>query len=467
MLADRLSTEYKKGVDSFLEFTIENVKDSNLIPCPCIKCGNLQKIGVKKIKEHLYFNGIDQSYKQWIWHSEKVLITGFSSKKSIRDDYELDLNDDLFEMIDDAQYETDVDPIKFQSLLNDAEKPIYPGCTKFTKLSALLKLYNLKARHGWSDKSFSDLLALLGEMLPNDNEMPHSFYEAKKTLCSLGMQYDKIHACPNDCILYRKKFKDAICCPVCGEPRWQQNKNSEEIKVGTPAKVLWYIPLIPRFTRLFRNREHAKDLIWHANERIEDGKLRHPADSPAWKTIDYKWPSFGSDPRNLRLGLSADGINPHTTLSSKYSCWPVMLVIYNLPPWLCMKRKFTLLTMLISGPRQPGNDIDVYLAPLIDDLNSLWNDGVKAYDAYKDEDFTLKDVLLWTINDFPAYGNLSGFSTKGYKACPICDEKTSCQFLTHARKLSYMGHRRFLPRKHIYRNWKKAFNSSQEFELAP
>ena len=41
MLADRLSTEYKKGVDSFLEFAIENVKDSNLIPCPCIKCGNL------------------------------------------------------------------------------------------------------------------------------------------------------------------------------------------------------------------------------------------------------------------------------------------------------------------------------------------------------------------------------------------------------------------------------------------
>ena len=108
--------------------------------------------------------------------------------------------------------------------------------------------------------------------------------------------------------------------------------------------------------------------------------------------------------------------------------------------------------MLISWPKQPGNDIDVYLAPLIDDLNNLWNDGVKAYDAYKDEDFTLKAVLLWTINDFPAYGNLSGFSTKGYKACPIYDEKTSCQFLTHARKLSYMGRRRFLPHKHVYRN---------------
>ena len=77
-----------------------------------------------------------------------------------------------------------------------------------------------------------------------------------------------------------------------------------------------------------------------------------------------------------------------------------MLVIYNFPPWLCMKKKFTFLTLLISGPRQPGNDIDVYLAPLIDDLNTLWNEGVQAYDAYKQETFNLKAMLLWTVNDF-------------------------------------------------------------------
>ena len=62
---------------------------------------------------------------------------------------------------------------------------------------------------------------------------------------------------------------------------------------------------------------------------------------------------------------------------------------------------------------------------------------------------------------------MSEFSTKGYKACPIYDEKTSYQFLTHVIKLSYMGHRRFLSRKHVYINWKKVFNSSREFELAP
>ena len=78
------------------------------------------------------------------------------------------------------------------------------------------------------------------------------------------------------------------------------------------------------------------------------------------------------------------------------------MIIYNIPPWLCMKITFMLLSLLISGPRQPGNDIDVYLAPLIEDLKLLWEVGIEAFDAYKKEFFTLKVVLLWTISDFPA-----------------------------------------------------------------
>ncbi|CAM8893894.1 unnamed protein product [Rhodiola kirilowii] len=46
-----------------------------------------------------------------------------------------------------------------------------------------------------------------------------------------------------------------------------------------------------------------------------------------------------------------------------------------------MKRRYMMLSLLISGPRQPGNDIDVYLAPLIDDLKLLWNEGVRTFDA--------------------------------------------------------------------------------------
>ena len=126
-----------------------------------------------------------------------------------------------------------------------------------------------------------------------------------------------------------------------------------------------------------------------------------------------------------------------------------------------------MLSLLISGPRQPGKDIDVYLAPLVDDLKALWEVGVKAYDAHQREFFTLKVILLWTINDFPAYGNLSGCTVKGYHACPICGEETNSHWLKHGNKNSYTGHRRFLPCNHPFRKQKKAFNGEQEFRLPP
>ena len=88
-----------------------------------------------------------------------------------------------------------------------------------------------------------------------------------------------------------------------------------------------------------------------------------------------------------------------------------------------MKQKYMLLSMMIAGPKQPGNDIDAYLAPLIEDLITLWVDGVEVYDANEKQSFNLHAMLFCTLNDFPAYGNLSGYSVKGHHACPICEKK--------------------------------------------
>src|SRR5664279_4456945 len=133
------------------------------------------------------------------------------------------------------------------------------------------------------------------------------------------------------------------------------------------AKVMWYAPIIPRLKRLFRNKEHAKLLRWHKEERKSDGMLRHPADGSQWRKIDREFKDFAGDARKLRFGLSTDGINPFGEQSSSHSTWPMTLCIYNLPPWLCMKRRFIMMPVLIEGPKQPGNDIDVYLRPLVEE----------------------------------------------------------------------------------------------------
>ncbi|XP_073225684.1 uncharacterized protein [Cicer arietinum] len=373
--ANRLSKEYEIGVKEFVEFAVKNAKDPNRVVCPCLKCCFGKRVREDELEGHLVCNGIDQSYTCWIRHGEKKKgninfenSSTYASTDFDTDTYEPDRVDEIAKAVEEDLRDC---PKMFESLLSDAEKELYNGCTKFTRLSAILKLYNLKASNGWSDKSFTELLTLIKDMLPDDNELPSRTYEAKRILCSIGMSYERIHACPNDCILFRNEYELLKACPKCNVSRYKK-------KESTPAKVVWYFPIIPRFRRMYRSEEDSKHLTWHADERIRDGMFRHPADSPQWAKIDHEYPEFGIESRNLRLALSTDGMNPHGLQSISHSTWPVILVIYNLPPWLCMKRKFMMLSLLISGPKQPGNDIDVYLTPLIENLKSMWETGVEV-----------------------------------------------------------------------------------------
>jgi hypothetical protein len=107
----------------------------------------------------------------------------------------------------------------------------------------------------------------------------------------------------------------------------------ERPRKRVPAKVMWCAPIIPRLKRLFINKEHAKLMRWHREDRKKDGKLRAPADGTQWRKIKRNWwPEFTCDPRNIWFGLSADGINYFGEQSRNHSTWTVTLCIYNLPP---------------------------------------------------------------------------------------------------------------------------------------
>ena len=105
---------------------------------------------------------------------------------------------------------------------------------------------------------------LLKNMLPNDNMLPKSHYEAKKILCPVGMEYQKIHASPNDCIMYRNEFAEMRNCPTCGVSHYKVNdggcNDGAAITNSHPAKVCWYYPIMLRFKRLFACAYKAKNL---------------------------------------------------------------------------------------------------------------------------------------------------------------------------------------------------------------
>jgi hypothetical protein len=100
---------------------------------------------------------------------------------------------------------------------------LYPDCEdENIKLGITLELLQWKAETGLSDKGFEKLLKIMKKKLPKDNELPDSTYEAKKVLCPLGLEVQKIHACINECILYRgEEYENLEACPVCTALRYK------------------------------------------------------------------------------------------------------------------------------------------------------------------------------------------------------------------------------------------------------
>ena len=172
-------------------------------------------------------------------------------------------------------------------------------------------------------------------MLLKANELPTTTYEAKLVVCSLGLEIQKIHACPNDYILYCGKYESMDACPVCHALQYKIRRDDpsdvegdgERPRKRIPTKVMWYAPIIPRLKRLFRNKEHTKLLRWHKEDRKVDDTLRHPADGSQWRAIDREFPKFADDARNLRFALSTEGMNPFGEQSSSLSTCPVTMYL--------------------------------------------------------------------------------------------------------------------------------------------
>ena len=428
MYGNRLSGEFIMGLKDFLVVANAN-KQGGFVICPCVNCKNQKGYSSSRdVHMHLLRQGFMPSYNCWTKHGERGVIMEEDEEgddfidesylahfgDTFMEDAEGegegegegeeeardDPVDDLGRTIADARRscETEKERENLDRMLEDHRKALYPGCDDgLKKLGCTLDLLKWKAQAGVADSAFENLLKMLKNMFPKNNELPASTYEAKKVVCPLGLEVLKIHACINDCILYRGEYENLNECPVCTALRYKirgddpgDDVEGEKPRKRVPAKVMWYAPIIPRLKRLFRNKEHAKLLRWHKEDRKSDGELRHPADGTQWRKIDREFKDFAADARNIRFGLSTDGMNPFGEQSSSHSTWPVTLCIYNLPPWLCMKRKFIMMPVLIQGPRQPGNDIDVYLRPLVEELLQLWEKpGVPVWDEHEHEEFNL------------------------------------------------------------------------------
>src|SRR3989337_1415433 len=308
MYDDRRSPQFIDGVHTFLLAAEANKRDDGFMCCPCAVCKNDKNYSSSRdIHVHLFTSGFMSGYNCWTKHGERGVLMEENEEEEDDDSYpefpeyngttmgeenEEEASDepadDLGRAIADAKRNcaSEKEKLKLQRMLEDHKELLEPNCEDDKKkLGTTLELLQWKAESDVSDKGFEKLLKMLKKMLPKDNELPDSTYEAKKAVYPLGLEVQKIYACPNDCILYRgEEYENLNACPVCGALRYKIRRDDPGDVEGVcprkrvPAKVMWYAPIIPWLKHLLRNKEHAKLLRWHKKDRKKDRMLRVPAD---------------------------------------------------------------------------------------------------------------------------------------------------------------------------------------------
>ncbi|XP_010666303.1 uncharacterized protein LOC104883469 [Beta vulgaris subsp. vulgaris] len=458
-----LRTEFVNGVQEFIEFATQHQlhKDSNQIRCPCQKCNNRRFLDVETVKEHLYRRGFCHSYFEWICHGENNISQLLVEQSNPYQDMIVDAFGSLHENLnhnvgDEVEEEPNDEAKKFFDLLKASKDPLYEG-SKMSVLEMVARITALKCEYNLPHRCVDAFASLVNEAIPNNNLMSRTFYDTKKVLKGLQLPHEKIHTCPNGCMLFWKNDAHLEQCKVCGSDRYKKTSRGKLI----PVKVLTYFPITPRLQRLYATNNIAKEMTWHHTNPRARGTMAHPSDGDAWKHFNDTYPDFASEPRNVRLGLCTDGFTPYGKFGGNYSCWPVILTPYNLPPSMCMKKPFMFLSLIVPGPKNPKGNIDVYMQPLVEELKQLWEYGASTYDISKKQNFNLRAALMWTISDFPAYGMLSGWATAGKKACPYCMDKSKAFWLQNGGKVTWFDcHCQYLPQNHPFRKNKKAFRKN-------
>lgn len=365
-----------------------------IIPrCPCAKCARRHRRNQKDMTEHLRTHGYMPNFDMPPINiaerdrgREEVMrqrIGGYA------DDGVRDMLDDVIAAetahatpSENEPEEPEATAKAFLKVLASSKKPLFAGA-KLSQLDAISQLIAVKAEYGCSQKCFEAFLGVWANSLPEGHQLPKSMYATKKIMKALSMDYEKIHVCPKNCLLFRHEYADDKYCRECGSSRYLEvvGEDGEKRQLAIPAKVIRYLHFIERLQRLFLTEESAKMMKWHKQGiRYHPHKIVHPSEAEAWKSFDEEYPEEAAEAGNVRIAISGDGFNPYGMSSNAYSCWPVFVIPLNLPPGALMQRKTMFLSLIILGPEYPGKNLGVFMQPLVDDLHHSWYFPMLTYD---------------------------------------------------------------------------------------
>jgi len=356
----KYTAEWQKGFKDFIKNTFGGTSKEETAPYPCARCRCMSYRNQKDVQSHLVLRGFDESFIQGEVDAEDLVACPQVDNPAEAEYGDSETGDapaskELIsalirgamhgELTGSGDEEPNESAKQFFKLLTEAQKELYPGCKEATKVSFIVRIFQMKCMHGFSNNGVQSILDLFALLHPG---IPDTLEEVRKVVRDLGLDYKKIHACVNDCVLFRGDYAKMDTCPTCGQSRWKETDSSKDVESSStgdgqkrfPRKILRYFPLTPRLQRLYMRESTSTLMRWHKEGLVHDGKMRHLADSLAWKHLDVVEKKFASEPRNVSLGLASDGFNPFGMLNVAYTTWPVIIIPYNLPPWFCLKQSY-------------------------------------------------------------------------------------------------------------------------------
>ena len=212
----QFSTAYVKGVEEFMKLVVDRYPEDAPIRCPCVHCLNHVIRPQTEVETHVHIYGMSDTYTRWTHHGEPAdavvdegihqEVEGHDHDFGIHVDVDDDVNDDdhgVLEMIGKlyAAAEADGEKPSFGRVLEDAKKLLNPG-SRHSKFSFMVRMLYMKSRYRISNTGFTAMMKLMSDGYPS-SELPKSYDEAKKYLKELGLAYENIHVCKNNCMLFR------------------------------------------------------------------------------------------------------------------------------------------------------------------------------------------------------------------------------------------------------------------------
>ncbi|XP_070008858.1 uncharacterized protein [Nicotiana sylvestris] len=361
-----INSSFITSVNKFLQFACSqrNRMSGDNVRCPCKKCHNIKYMDVETVKLHLYQYGFVENYFLWKYQGEKDVTGEMSSSGDLDSGAqpESGYENPYRQMVLDAagpnfghglswqsynntepessysyepSMEADPNPSmeaepnpsmdeepnpsmeedpnlecqRFYDLLQAADTKLYPG-SSLSQLAVVSKMLNIKMENTLSQRGYNQMMHLLKEALPEDNTMLDNYYKTKKLVRSLGLPVEKIDCCNSGCMLYWGEDEDLTSCKFCGHQRYKRRVGSRKLRL-IPYKKMYYFPLIPRLRRLYASQATAADMRCHHEHIQEEGVMRHPSHSEAWKHFNETHPFFAVEPRNVRKNIKRYYNNKH------------------------------------------------------------------------------------------------------------------------------------------------------------